>query len=92
MSWTLDRSGRFKRRYNEKSADDQQKVDEAIRKLTASNDPRNLGTKKHGSLDGCYGHDLDFHSRILYKVDMANRIIYFLRVCSHEEAYGRGRR
>lgn len=88
MPWMLDRSNRFKRRYREKSQEDQQKVDEAIRKLAASDDPRNLGTKKYGSLAGCYGHDIDYHSRILYKVDMANRVLYFLRVCSHEEAYG----
>lgn len=88
MPWTLDRSTRFKRRYGEKSAEDQQKVDEAIRKLVASTDPRTLGSAKSGSLAGCYGHDIDYHSRILYSVDMTNRIIHFLRVCSHEEAYG----
>lgn len=88
MPWTLNRSSRFKRRYGEKSAEDQQKVDEAIRTLAASDDPRNLGSPKRGSLVGCYGHDIDYHSRILYSVDIANEIIYFLRVCSHEEAYG----
>lgn len=87
MPWTLERSNRFKKRYTEKSAEDQQKADEAIRELAACDDPRTLGRAKTGNLAGCYGYDLDFHSRILYTVDSVNKIIHFLRVCSHEEAY-----
>jgi len=89
MPWTIVRSERFKRRYKEKLPKLQTKVDEAIKLLVASSDPRNLGRPKHGSLEGCYGHDIDFRNRILFAVDFVKNEIYFLRVCSHEEAYGR---
>jgi len=89
MSWTIVRSDRFKRRYKEKTPKERAKVDEAIMLLVESSDPRHLGRPKHGSLKGCYGHDIDFRNRILFAVDFVKNELYFLRVCSHEEAYGR---
>jgi len=83
------RSNKFKRLYQRKNQKMQAKVDDSIRLLVGSNDPRTLGSRKHGSLEGTYGHDLDFRNRILYKVDMTNRVIFFLRVCSHKETYGK---
>jgi len=88
MSWTIVRSDKFKERYKEKSPKLRAKVDEAIKLLVESSDPRNLGRPKHGTLRGCYGHDLDLKNRILYGVDFVKREIYFLRVCSHKEVYG----
>jgi mRNA-degrading endonuclease RelE of RelBE toxin-antitoxin system len=79
---------RFKKRYKEKSPEQQAIVDEAVRRLVESKDPRNLGQAKSGKIKGCYGHDLDFHSRLLYAVDSVKKEIYFLRVCSHDEVYG----
>jgi len=64
------------------------KVEETIKLLAQSDDPRNLGRRKYGTLRQCYGHDLDFRSRLLYAVDMVKRELYFLRVCSHKEVYG----
>ena len=66
----------------------QTKVDEAIKLLVGSNDPRNLGGRKHGTRDKCYGRDIDFRHRILFAVNMGKRVLYFLRVCSHKEVYG----
>lgn len=82
------RSRRFKKRYQEKTPKMRKKVDEAIRLLVESSDPRNLGRRKRGTRRGCYGHDLDFRNRVLYAVDLVKKEIYFLRVCSHEEVYG----
>ena len=67
----------------------QAKVDESIQLLVGSNDPRTLGRRKHGSLEGLYGHDLDYRNRILFKVDLVRRVIYFLRVCTHNQVYGK---
>jgi mRNA-degrading endonuclease YafQ of YafQ-DinJ toxin-antitoxin module len=82
------RANRFKQRYKEKTPVQQAQVDEAIKRLVASRDPRNLSRPKHGKLRGCYGHDLDFHNRILFMVNPVTHEIHFLRVCSHEEVYG----
>jgi len=82
------RSNRFKKRYQEKTPEQQAQVDEAIKSLVQCNDPRTLGRSKQGKIKGCYGHDLDFHNRILYSVDPVRREIHFLRVCSHDEVYG----
>lgn len=82
------RSGGFKRGYKGKTSKLRAKVDEAIRLLVASKDPRNLGSRKYGTLNECYGHDIDFRNRILFRVEMVKKEIYFLRVCSHTEVYG----
>jgi len=88
MSWDIVRTSRFKQRYKQKTPNQKEQVDEAIRLLVESKDPRNLGGLKHGKIEGCYGHDIDFHNRILYAVELAKKEIHFLRVCSHDEVYG----
>ena len=88
MSWTIVRSDRFKERYKAKKPKQQEQVDDAIKRLVGCKDPRNLGRLKQGKIRGCYGHDLDFHNRLLYAVDTAKKEIHFLRVCSHAEVYG----
>lgn len=88
MPWIIVRSSRFKKRYREKSPEQQAEVDGALELLVASKDPRTLGRPKHGKIQGCYGHDLDFHNRILYAVYPSKHEIHFLRVCSHDEVYG----
>jgi mRNA-degrading endonuclease YafQ of YafQ-DinJ toxin-antitoxin module len=89
MPWTIVGTNTFKRGYKQKTAELQAKVDEAIRLLVSSEDPRNLGSRKYGTLDGCYGHDIDFTHRMLFRIDMVRKEIYFLRVCSHKEVYGK---
>ena len=88
MSWIIVRSDRFKERYKEKTPKQQAQVDEAITRLVGCKDPRTLGRQKQGDKRGCYGHDLDFHNRILYVVYPVKNEIHFLRVCSHDEVYG----
>ena len=88
MTWGIVRTNRFKKRYKQKTPKQQAIVDEAIKQLVNSNDPRTLGRLKSGKIQGCYGHDIDFHNRILYAVDLAGKEIRFLRVCSHDEVYG----
>jgi len=93
MPWKVVLTNVFKRRYKKKSADLQNKVDEAIKKLVNSDDPRMLGGKKYGVLktpNPCYGYELDFRNRLLYAVDMIRKEIHLLRVCSHKEVYGKG--
>jgi len=89
MTWTIVHTNRFKKRYKNKNEKMREIVDKAIRKLVESNDPRTLGSRKYGTRADCYGHDLDFHNRILYAVDLVKKEIYFLRVCSHKEVYGK---
>lgn len=88
MTWTAVPTGRFKHGYKAKKPELQAKVDEAIKLILGSNDPRNHGNRKYGSRDKCYGYDLDFSHRLLFAVDMTKKEVYFLRVCSHKEVYG----
>ena len=78
----------FKRGYQKKTPKLRVKVDETIKILVACNDPRIHGRRKYGTLDRCYGYDLDFQHRLIFAVDMAKKELYFLRVCSHKEVYG----
>lgn len=89
MPWTIVQTSGFKRGYKAKTPELRVKVDEAIKLLVSSNDPRNLGGRKYGTLDKCYGHDIDFSHRILFAVDIVKKEIYFLRVCSHKDVYGK---
>ena len=88
MPWTMITTGGFKRGYKAKTPELQAKVDEAIKLILGSSDPRTHGSRKYGSRDKCYGYDLDFSHRLLFAVDMAKKEVYFLRVCSHKEVYG----
>ena len=88
MPWTAVTTKKFKRGYKTKTSELQKKVDEVIKLLLQSSDPRNLGRRKYGFRNQCYGHDLDFSHRLLFAVDFAKKEVYFLRVCSHKEVYG----
>jgi Txe/YoeB family toxin of Txe-Axe toxin-antitoxin module len=88
LTWTAIRTGRFKHGYKAKTRELQIKVDEAIKLILGSKDPRNLGGRKYGSREGTYGHDIDYRHRLLFSVDISKKEVYFLRVCSHKEVYG----
>ena len=89
MPWTIVYSSRFKKRYKKKPTKAQNVVDDAIKELVKSDDPRTLGRRKHGAIRTCYGHDMDQENRILYSVNLTEGKLYFLRVCSHKEVYQR---
>jgi len=88
MSWTIVRTSRFKQGYKEKTPELKEKVEEAIKLLVTSKDPRTLGSRKYGTLNKCYAYNIDFRNRLLFAVDFIKKEIYFLRVCSHKEVYG----
>ena len=85
--WTIVRTSTFKKRYKKKLPDLAEKVNAGIRSIVSSDDPRRFGRPKYGSLDGCYGYDVNSDCRILYSVDFRNKKINFLRVCDHKEVY-----
>lgn len=87
MSWTLVLTSRFKKGYKNKTPELSARVDDAIRRLAASSDPRSLGRSKHGDLRNCYGYDIDSRNRLLYSFDPRRKELYLLRVCSHKEVY-----
>lgn len=78
----------FKRGYKKKTAELRAKVDEFLQVSVSSKNPNALGRPKHGSLQKCFGYDIDSSNRILYFVDGKKGEIYFLRVCNHTEVYG----
>jgi len=88
LSWTVVPTTRFKQGYKEKIPKLREKVDDAIKLIVASKDPRCFGSRKYGTLNKCYAYDIDFRSRMLFAVDLVKKEIYLLRVCSHKEVYG----
>lgn len=89
MSWTLVLTRPFEKGYKNKTLKLRATVDDSIKLLVESDDPRTLGRLKYGSLQNCYGHDIDFTHRLLYHIDMVKKNIYFLNVCTHKRVYGR---
>lgn len=56
--------------------------------LQAAPDPRRLGGRKFGRLEGVYGAKLSKSVRLLYVVDYDARQIKLLAIGNHEETYG----
>lgn len=65
-----------------------ERADEAIYALMHSERPEQKGIIKKGCRKGCFAWELGRSCRILYRPNHVQRIIDFLRVCSHKEVYG----
>ena len=62
----------------------------AVKDLSGSDDPRTLGKRMRGHLDGCYSCRLTKSYRLLYRVDAHDRIVRLLDMGDHKELFGRG--
>ena len=62
----------------------------AIKYLSESGDPRTLGKRMRGPLEGSYSCRLTRSYRLLYSVDVHNRIVHLLDMGDHKDLFGRG--
>jgi mRNA-degrading endonuclease RelE of RelBE toxin-antitoxin system len=75
----------FKRGYKSLSAEFKQRVDDAIKLMAATEDPRILGLRKKGQLANLFAYEIGQHIRILFSVEGERVILH--RVGSHAEVY-----
>jgi hypothetical protein len=90
--WTLEFTPTFLENYLGKGAEDQRRVDDAVRTLAASNWPNRLGEIKELPL--AFGgrvcvYDISRSSRLSYNVFFQTKTIQYVRVCDHQTVYGR---
>ncbi len=83
LAWSPAYTPTFKRDYKNLSSDNQQRVNEAIRSILDSEDPKTLGRLKFGKWQGAYGYDIGRSIRGLYSVEPRQRIVTFLRCGQH---------
>ena len=88
MSWNINLSASFKKQYQKKESLLKVKIDEALKKLTYSINPLDLGRKKRGNLH-FYALDLTYSDRLAYDINSENNTIILLKVCSHKVVYGK---
>lgn len=84
MPWTLVLTPIFKRGYKNLSNDIQRRVDQALRELAESEDPRLLGVRKIGKWKGVLTYEIGRRYRIFYSVVFDQKTIHVLHVGGHE--------
>lgn len=67
------------------------KLTNAIREISSSDNPEHLGVKKQGNLGDLYAYYLTREHRVLYAVERKEHsvTVIFKRVCDHKSVYGR---
>jgi addiction module RelE/StbE family toxin len=83
LPWAPAYTPTFRRDYKNLGHADQQRVNEAIREILNSDEPRSLGRPKLGKWKGAYGYDVGRAIRVLYSVEPNERFVTFLRCGPH---------
>jgi addiction module RelE/StbE family toxin len=83
LPWTPAYTPTFKRDYKNLGPQDQQRVKGAIRDILDSENPLTLGRPKYGKWKGAYGYDVGRAVRILYSVNLQEKVVTFLRCGLH---------
>lgn len=83
MPWIPEYTPTFRRDYKNLSVQNQQRVNEAVKEILNSEDPRKLGRPKYGKWKGAYGYDIGRAIRILYSVELQKKLVTFLRCGPH---------
>ena len=87
--WKIRETDRVIRQYIKLGDQQRKQYREAIKNLSASDDPRKLGTFKHGKRYSAFYYELDRSFRLVYQVMNAEMIILLLDVGDHKEVYGK---
>jgi len=83
LPWAPAYTPTFRKDYKNLSQIDQERVNEVIRDILNSNEPRSLGRPKLGKWKGAYGYDVGRSIRVLYAVEPNDRVVTFLRCGPH---------
>jgi len=82
--WTAKFTGAFKRTYKRLSEEVRRRVEIAIERLLASEDPRSRGHMLHGVWKGCYSYRVGLRYRLIYRTKPEKKEIEFLAVGTHK--------
>ena len=85
--WIPERKNSFKKQFKKLNSELKIKANTVIRELCESKDPRKLGSyKRHMKV---YAYEIGNSYRIIFDVNFAEQIIFFIRVGDHKTAYGK---
>jgi addiction module RelE/StbE family toxin len=82
--WTAKFTATFKRGYKRLNPETQPRVETAIKRLLASDDPRKEGHTLHGPWKGCHSYEIGLKYRLIYRVEIEREEIEFLAVGTHK--------
>ncbi len=82
--WNVLFDNRFKREYKKLDKSLQKKVNDVIKDLADSRDPRQLGLHKTARYNCIHAYEIGRRYRILYDIDNNNLTITFLSVGTHK--------
>ena len=85
--WRSRKSNRFQSKYVRLGNRMATRVDSTIALLLSSERPELQGEPKDASRNGYYTYEFGRGCRLLYRPDYVQKIIDFVRVCSHKEVY-----
>ncbi len=84
MPWLPAYTPTFRKDYRNLGQQNQQRVNEAIKEILASDDPRQVGRPKLGKWKGACGYDVGRGLRVLYSVEPKGSLVIFLRCGPHK--------
>ena len=79
---------KFKRDYKRLDQRNKNRVDHAVREMSSSEDPTDLGTYKKQF--GVFAYEIGQKYRIIYTLHRDIKAIELTAVCDHKSVYGRG--
>jgi mRNA-degrading endonuclease RelE of RelBE toxin-antitoxin system len=83
LPWAPAYTPTFRRDYKNLGQADQQRVNQAIKDILNSEDPKSLGRPKLGKWKGAYGYDVGRAIRVLYSLESREGVVTFLRCGPH---------
>lgn len=87
--WVLHPSERFLKQLKKiRKTPYRKRAEEALRNLQNAGDPVALGIRKHGEYSDAYSYEIGASIRLIYNVDLENKIIKLIAIGSHKEVYG----
>lgn len=84
MPWAVVLTAAFRHDCRKLSSEIRERIEAAVQELVSSEEPRKLGHRLHGRLEGLYSYEIGRQYRIVYRVDFGKKIIEFLATGSHK--------
>jgi addiction module RelE/StbE family toxin len=82
--WKILFDNRFKREYKKLDKSLQKRINDIIKELAASNNPRQLGVHKTARYNCIHAYEIGKQYRILYDIDENSKTVTFLSVGTHK--------
>jgi addiction module RelE/StbE family toxin len=84
LAWNVIPTHAFRRDCGKLIPEIGRKIEGVIQGLAGSEDPRKLGHRLHGRWEGFYSYEIGLQYRIIYRVDLAAKVIELMAAGTHK--------